>query len=213
MSKLLKGTTFTTGVPATAADLNNLVDAASILPGAVTEQTTITPATGDLLLAYDVSGSALGKFSVQDVIDVFPTDAAAGNKSLRTLGTTATQAAAGNDTRFPSSVTGIRKGAGAGSTDAAAAPKDFIFTPNNLSGSSTIDWDLADVFYDTLSANRTYTFTNVRAGRVIVLQLNQNGHTVAFPAGWILLGTANTASWNIYSLVNSAVASLISVSS
>src|SRR5882724_617694 len=105
MADLQKGTTFTTGVSATAADLNNLVDSATILSAAITGKGAVTPDPADSLLIYDTSGSALAKCTLQNVIDAFPTDAAAGSKSLRTLGVGATQAVAGNDTRLPASVT------------------------------------------------------------------------------------------------------------
>lgn len=215
MASIQKGTTFTDGVSANAAALNNLVDAATILPGIITDRTTATPATADQFLIYDASASALAQCTLQNIIDAFPTDATALSKSLRTLGTGATQAVAGNDARLSATLSaGVGKlrvvgTGGFGSLDTAAAPKDLIFTPVNINTLTNIDWDTADVFYDAaLSANKTYTFSNVRDGRVIVLQINQNGHTVAFPVGWLVLGTANTASWNAYSLVKSVGASL-----
>jgi hypothetical protein len=50
-------------------------------------------------------------------------------------GTSSSTVAIGNDTRFPASVTGIRKGAGAGSTDTAASSSDI----QALIGSSVYD--------------------------------------------------------------------------
>jgi len=47
-----------------------------------------------------------------------------GNAALLNVGTSTGTVAAGNDSRFPASVTGIRKSAGSGSTDTAAAAAD-----------------------------------------------------------------------------------------
>ena len=198
MSDISKGTTFTNGVSASATDLNNLVDAATIQPAAITGKGAVTPDVADSLLIYDNSGSSLAKCTLQNVIDALPTDNGPA-KSLRTLGPTGNQAAAGNDARFPASVTGIRKSTGAGSTDVAATPTDFKFPTQNINALTNIDFNAADIFYDTaLSANKVYTFSNVGAGRSIVIQINQNGHTVGFPAGVLILGTPSTAGWNLY---------------
>ncbi len=174
MAKLSRGSTFTTGVSGTAADLNNLVDAATILPGAITEQGAVLPDVSDSVLIYDASGSSLAKAQINDIINIIPSGAAAGTPSLRALGTTSTTAVAGNDNRLPAVVTGIRKGAGNGNADTAAGPKDFSTAGVNLAGGLAINWDLSDMFYDitlTGSATRNYTFSNVRSGRVITVVL------------------------------------------
>ena len=63
---------------------------------------------------------------------VIPSDAAAGTPSLRTLGTGAQQALPGNTTipAASANVTGIRKSAGAGSTDTAAIAGTDYVAPN-----------------------------------------------------------------------------------
>lgn len=213
MAKLSRGHTFTDGSTAVAADLNTLVDSAAILPGAITEQAGATPANADSFLIYSASASDLRKCTLADVVAAFPNDAIAATKSLRSLGTTSTQAAAGNDTRFPADVTGIRKSAGGGSSDIAAVPKDFAFPPVNLAAGLSIDWDAGDIFYDTLtgSVSYAYTFANVRAGRVIQVILKTLGYTgtITWPT---LLGTApiqtNGSTVHTFTFVNSALGTI-----
>jgi hypothetical protein len=51
---------------------------------------------------------------------------------------------------------------------------------------SNIDWDLSDMFHDTVTANTTYTFTNSTQNKsVVVVVHNTSGSTVTidFPAG------------------------------
>src|SRR4051812_36054076 len=107
MGSISKGSTFIDGVQSNAAAINNLVDAATILPGIITDRGTVAPDPTDSMLVYDASGSQLAKCTIQNLIDAFPTDAVAASKSLRTLGTGAQQAVAGNDSRIPASVNGI----------------------------------------------------------------------------------------------------------
>lgn len=78
------------------------------------------------------NGAGNEVLSVDGVPPVFgavtlPGDQLPGMASKRTLGTGAQQAAPGNDTRFPATVTGLRKGGGAGSQDTAAvAGTDYL---------------------------------------------------------------------------------------
>lgn len=162
MAKLQKGYTFTDGTTGTAAELNSLVDSAILLPGAITEQTTTTPDVADSVLFYDTSAAGLRKNTFANVIALVPSEGVAATPSLRALGTGATQAAPGNDTRFPAAITGPRIGHGT-SADTAAVPSDLAFAQKNLAGTLNIDWSTWEVFYDVLSGSgsaRTYTFTN-----------------------------------------------------
>lgn len=214
MAKLQKGKDFTTGSPFSGADLNSLVDAATILPGAITEQSAVTPAGADTVMVYSAAATALGKCTVTQLFAAQSSDAAAGTPSIRTLGTGAQQAAPGNSTGLSASVAGVRKSTSTASTDVAATAKDFAYASVNITSLTNIDWDAGDVFVDTLLAsNKTYTFSNLRDGRVIVIKINQNSKTVAFPVGWLLLGTANTAGWNIYSLSYGPGAAIAAVAS
>lgn len=186
MAKLQKGFTFVDGFSYSAANLNAIVDSALILPGAITEQTATAPILTDSFLYYNAGAAALRQCTLQNMVSAFPVDALAGTASLRTLGTGATQAAQGTDIRFSGRVTGIRLGQDWPVNDTVAAPKDLRFPSVNLSGGTNINWDSADIFFDFLtgSANKTYTFSNVRDGRVITVELTLYGYTglISWPA-------------------------------
>ena len=71
MPQLNKGDTFADGQQVTGVRLNNLVDGATILPGIITDQTNITAntiASGDSILLYDLSATALREANVSDVL-------------------------------------------------------------------------------------------------------------------------------------------------
>lgn len=195
MADIQRGHTFIDGSSGNdSADLHELVDAATILPAAITAKGGVaTLEDVDTFLVHDSSASALKKVTFANLYGSIPTDDAAGTPSLRRLGTTSVKAAAGNDTRFPASVTGFRIGAGVGSADVAATGKDFRH-PVDLDGDTEIDWDTGNVFYDSLSANRTFTFANKRLGRQIEIILELNGHTPTFPVdiGTVVVGTGTT---------------------
>ncbi len=196
MADLQKGHTFTEGSSGnTAADLNALVDSGTILPAFITGKSAVaTLEDVDLALVYDNSAAAMRKVTFANIVGSFPADAAAGTAALRTLGTTSVKAAAGNDTRFPASVTGIRLGAGVGSTDTAAEPKDLSFDTVDMDGETEIDWDAADVFHDDLAHDKTYTFANTRTGRSIQFIVKLNGHTPTLPVaiGTVAVGSGTT---------------------
>lgn len=182
MADLQRGHTFTDGSSGNdSADLHALIDLGTILPAFITGKTAVaTLEDVDTLVVHDSSASALRKVTFANLYGSIPTDQAAGTASLRTLGTTSVKAAAGNDTRFPASVTGFRFGAGAGSNDLAATGKDFRF-PVTISALD-IDWDTGNQFYKSISGNSTFTFSNTRNGRAIVVVINLNGHTASFPS-------------------------------
>lgn len=96
MADISKGTTFVDGSSYHATSFNNLVDDATILPAFVSAKPATSPATDDKVLLYDASGTALIAPTVADVLDLQIKDAAAGTASMRTLGTSNTQAAQGN---------------------------------------------------------------------------------------------------------------------
>ena len=71
MAQFSKGDTFTDGEQVTGARLNQLVDSATLLAGAITEQTNITAGTvasNDSMLVYDLSATALREANVSDVL-------------------------------------------------------------------------------------------------------------------------------------------------
>lgn len=159
----------------------------------------------------DVSNSdAIAKCTFSDVVALVPSNQGSGTPSLRILGTTALAAAAGNDARFPATVTGLRLGNGV-SPDTAAAPKDLAFTPTDLAGGLAINWNLSDVYTDTLSgsSNKVYTFSNAAVGRSITVLLKNGtwtGTTITWPT---LLGTAPIAmtgnTVNVYTFISTAL--------
>jgi len=196
MADIERGHTFTDGSSGNdSADLHELVDAATILPAFFTSKTEIlTIEDADVFAVYDNSAAAIRKINFENIVASLPTNEVAATASLRSLGTTSTKAAAGNDTRFPANVTGVRLGAGAASNDAAATPPDLSFDSYDLSGKTEIDWDLSDVFHENLSADKTYTFANTTPGRVIHLIVRRNGHAITLPVGIgsIVVGTGIT---------------------
>ena len=193
-AQLSKGHTFHNGdTSISAATLNTFVDNGTILPGAILEQVAGPPTTDDSFLYADGTNGGLKRCTLQQVLNQIPTNSPASTPALRRLGVGANMAAPGNDNRFPSPIRGIRLGNGP-AADTIAAPKDTIFAPIDLHTQlGVIDWDLADVFYETLGNDKTYTFANLRAGRRILVVLKTAGHAVTFPT---LLGDAPPTTGN-----------------
>jgi hypothetical protein len=99
MADAQKGETFTSTPPGnsvTAARLNALVDALTILPAFVSAKPTTTPVTTDRALLWDASADGLISPTLAAILDLQLKDAAAATASMRTLGTGASQAAQGN---------------------------------------------------------------------------------------------------------------------
>ncbi len=176
------------GSEVTAARLNNFLGNAVINKEFVSGKSIIAPATGDYLPFYDVSGDGLGKATLQTLVQAVGGDgtSAAGVAALRILGTTSVQAAAGNDTRFPASVTGPRKGAGAGSADTAALKPDFAQAPSVVTGSGTgtasADCSVNTWWTYALPASTTgctLTFNNVPNGIDIRLVTTQGASSAS----------------------------------
>jgi hypothetical protein len=68
MAQIQKGTTYTTGDQVTAANLNNLADAAILLAGAITDQTAKTvPLAADTILLHSAADTALRKSTLTQV--------------------------------------------------------------------------------------------------------------------------------------------------
>jgi hypothetical protein len=68
-------------------------------------------------------------------------------------------------------------------TDTLDADARVTIRPPHALGGSVIDWSLAEVFTDTLSANMTYTFSNAQSGKTIVVALTntQADYSVTWP--------------------------------
>ena len=83
MGQISKGTTFITGQQVTAANLNNLVDNATLLPTAITAQTQAsTVADTNLLLTTPSSGASLNKISLSTIVTSLSLAKTTGNQSF-----------------------------------------------------------------------------------------------------------------------------------
>jgi len=72
MPQIQKGDTFADGQQVTGARLNQLIDSATILPAIITDQTNLTAntvATGDSVLLYDLSATALREATASDLLN------------------------------------------------------------------------------------------------------------------------------------------------
>ena len=179
MSDLLAGENFLPGEDVDAPRLMNAFNSAAIQSAFLTGKTIITPAGADSILFYDLSGTVLGKCTLTELITAL-------------LGSTSSTAAAGNDTRFPATVTGLRKSAGAGSTDVAAKGPDLAFTPSTATlsaGVQTLDCSLYSLFTISISANAVLTLANIPDGGTVTVRTTQvGGFTLSFT-------TAQTKKW------------------
>lgn len=201
MSDIQRGITFTTSIP-DAASAHQLVDNATILPAFVTGKTAAIPTGGADFLFASPTG-ALRKCTLTTLIGAFPNGGAASVYALRRLGTTGTTAAAGDDSRFPAVIRGIRQANGP-AIDSVATPAQLSFASRPIVGLN-IDWSQSQVFTDSLAGNKTYTFSNVTDGRIVHIIVTLNGRTVTMPVGLAVntLGTGTTIKH--YILVKSAV--------
>jgi len=72
MAQIQSPETYVDGQQVTAARLNNQTNGATLLPGAITDQSALTSNTADnadVLLAYDVSAVALRKITISDILN------------------------------------------------------------------------------------------------------------------------------------------------
>jgi hypothetical protein len=195
-AQLSKGHTFHDGdTGVAAATLNSIVDSATILPGAITEQANAAPTVDDSFLFVDVTSGGLKRCTFQQAINLVPANSPASTAALRKLGVGANMAAPGNDSRFPARFRGIRVANGP-APDTAAVVGDLTLPNVNLTGAAhtVVDWSRGSVFYDSLSANKTYTFEAALNGQSIQLIIKKNGHTPTLPAaiGTVVVGTGTT---------------------
>jgi hypothetical protein len=72
MAQIQKGDTFADGQQVTASRLNQFLDSATVLPNIITDQTNLTAntvATGDSILLYDLSATALREATASDLLN------------------------------------------------------------------------------------------------------------------------------------------------
>lgn len=179
-----------------AARLTNYVNGATILPAFISGKSSVSPLSGDSIVFFQASSSNLVKSTLGTVLGLVSlpaVDPVAGTAGSRTLGAGAQQAAPGNDTRFPASVTGLRKGGGVGSNDIAATPPDIAFTPTGagFAGAVTLNCAVSNIFFVTLNANATVTLSSVPDGGTVIVITQQDG-----TGGWTLaFATTQTKEW------------------
>lgn len=182
MAQLVKGFTFQDGTSGNAAQLNSLVDNGTVASGIIGDQADAVITANDRVLFLQSSTNTLKSRAIDAIIvDRLPLDGPPSVFSLRRLGTGPQNAAPGNDARFPAQITGIRK-ANNTAADTVAKAQDLVIAPFNLNGATAIDWRKSTTFYDTLSANRTFSLTNGVVGQTITVVLKFSGgtHTITF---------------------------------
>lgn len=180
--EITAGESFENGQIVTHQRLNNHVNGAVIRSSFVSGKPTTMPETTDFLSFYDVSAAGLAKASIGNVVKAYAGDgtSAAAVAGLRILGTGPLHAAAGNDSRFPSTMTGIRKSSGAGSTDTAAVTSDFVQAPTAITlsggvGSGNCALNTKFTAQLTASTACVINLINIPNGARIVLRTQQPG--------------------------------------
>lgn len=176
--EIQRGVTFTTSIP-DAPTLHAFLESAIILPAFISDKTIATPGTGDSFVF--LKNGVLKQCTLSGLISGIPSGAPPHIYSLRRLGRLASEAAAGNDPRFPAVLVGIRK-ANQNAPDTVATAGDLAIASQSLVGITAIDWRAFNVFSDSLTANKTYTFINPGTGRRITVVVKLNGFTPTFPA-------------------------------
>jgi len=96
----------------------------------------------------------------------------------------------------------------------------LLSSPTVIVSDTTIDWSKGNIFYASLSANRTFTFSNTEDGRIVTLTIFNNSAstiTVSFPTGMYKDSsidlTVDAGKQNVYSFIkngNSITASYVS---
>lgn len=149
-----KGVTFSDGMTVHGADLNNAIDNATILPTFYSAKGNGTPLTSDNILFYQGSTSTIKKVTLADLLT-------AGHALDLTTTRTANFVLAGP------------------ATGSAAAPTFRLLSPYDLrvvtetAGGSTINCSTSTTFSRTLSANTTYTLSNMVDGQVVTAAIKQ----------------------------------------
>ena len=210
MSQISKGFTYTNTSPnneVTAANLNQLADGATLLPGAISDQVTkSTPVTSDQILIWDSSSSTLKKATIGSLPDSvsYPLSVANGGTGASTLsgylignGTSAVTASAtipgsaisGDITGNAANVNGTVAVA-KGGTGVTTTPTNGQLLIGNGSGYSVAN----------LTAGSNVTITNSAGGITIAATTSgTGGGTVtsvglSMPTGFTVTGTPVTSS-------------------
>ena len=151
------GVTWADGQEVTAAQLNNTLNEATILPTFYSGKPSASPTLLDFVLFLD---HATGDFKLATVDGVnvqVPV-----NANLFLAG-----AASGVGSSTP--------------TFRAIKPKDVVFPSVVLSGNS-VDWSLSNTFQKALAGNVTLTFSNDQEGQTIRILVFSQGHLITWPS-------------------------------
>lgn len=149
-----KGVTFTDGMTVHGADLNNAIDNAVILPTYFSAKGTGTPLTTDPVLFYQASTSTVKQVTLANLLT-------AGNALNLTT------------TRQPNFfLAGPANGSPVAPTFRLLTPYDVKIT-TDTAGGSTINCFTSLTFSRTLSANTTYTLSNMVDGQVVTVAIKQ----------------------------------------
>lgn len=73
------------------------------------------------------------------------------------------------------------------------------FVSSIILAGSTVDWALGNIFSDTITSGKTYSFSNATDGRTIVVEIRNNSGSlvnIVWPVG--VLGASTTISANTY---------------
>jgi len=164
-----KGHTFTDGDTVHAADLNTLVDGATILHTFISNKAVTTPLTSDLFIFDQASTNTLKAVSLASLLT-------AGN-ALDTSTVRAANVFYG----------GPISGASAAPTFRALVPADTS-DATNTAGGTTVDCSLARTFDRTLSANTLYTLTNISDGETVTVAVHQAASGGPYTATFTVAG-------------------------
>lgn len=188
MAQIQKGTTYGTTSPSnlvTSTNLNNHVDDAILLPGAITDQTAKTAlASADTILVHSSADVALRKTTVAQLfaspLPIGSTTANSGQFS--TLSASSTVSGSGFSTYLASPPA-------IGSTAASSGKFTSLETTGQYKGSVTavsalnVDCSLGNHFTKTIATNSTFTFSNVPSGSyAFVLEVENTSGTITWPA-------------------------------
>ena len=189
MSDISKGDFFVDGQTVNGARLNNLVDQAVIQPSFVSDKSLVAPLAGDVALIYQQSSGQLRKASMP--VGVQGTVTSVGlalpgsifnvtGSPINTVGTLTGTLLNQVGNKFLGSPSDGSSGPPA---FRALGPSDM---PSGMSviGGTVVDWDLAPMFFLTITGNITLTFTNNISGRAIKIRTFRpsGAFTVTWPA-------------------------------
>jgi hypothetical protein len=188
MSDIQTGVTFVDGQEVNAAVLNNAINNATILAAFYSGKTPSTPAAGDLLVFFQTATGTLKSSLVSSLVPIssislnMPVEFDVSGSPLTSNGAITVE----KDNQIANRhYLGPASGGPAQPTFRGVVPADLAMASAGLAGTD-IDWSSTLNFATTLSANRTFTFSNTLEGlpiKIILVQGGAGGFTATWPAG------------------------------